>query len=128
MSQSTAKSIDMLFKKYILHELGELSAEDYQRLNEFQLFSVYNRSPENWDVTLFNILNFSETLTIAIWSSWINYQRYQDNSVEEFADLFIQDYFADDSSVDIWKDGELEDAKQLVREYRLLTEAERNAS
>lgn len=128
MSESTPKSIDMLFKKYILQELGELPIEDYQKLNELQLFSVYNRPPENWNVTLFNILNFSETLNIAIWSSWINHQRYEDKSVEEFADGFVQDYFADDSRIDIWEEGQLEAAQRLIQEYRLLTETERSAS
>jgi hypothetical protein len=115
--------MDALFKNFILNELNLLSDKKNNSLNELNLYVVYKRPQEDWTLTISNVLNLSPTIGISIWHLWIKNQKIaqeknQKYTAESFAEGFIENFYKDDSKVDVWEDNQLEEAKIIIQEFK----------
>ncbi len=114
--------MSVLFQ-YILNELGELDSQEQQNLNELKLYKVFKRSEEDWTVTVKSALDLSSTIDIAIWHLWIkNSNIAKQQNIEytkaDFALDFIDNYYAEDSKVDVWTAEQLKSAEELIKNYQ----------
>jgi hypothetical protein len=117
---STPDYMRGLFKDYILDVLGVLPKERDEALNDLNLSEVMETGAERWQDSIAKTLQFSETMDIAILDLWHrNREHFKDDAgnpdPDWFADIFIDKYHADNSQVDIWPPGELDAAKQRIR-------------
>lgn len=123
MNEQEPDYMTFFFKKYIQYTLDQLSEEENTNFNSLKLYNVYKRKPEDWTETISAVLNLSSTINIAIWDLWIKNSKIaeQENleyTADQFADGFIENYFLEDSKVDVWEGTQLEEAKKLIEEFR----------
>lgn len=69
------------------------------------------------------MLQLSNTIEVAIQNSWVSRLSENGDSDENldadvFAKEFADQYFAQDSQVDVWAEGALEQAKERIAEYK----------
>jgi len=122
-NSSEPEYIDVLFKNFILLELGNLPDEENQKTNEQKPYEVYERTEEDWTATVAAVLNFSETIEVAIWDGWIKSSEYAkaigiDFTISQFADQFIEKYNSKDNNIDVWEENQLEEAKKNIERYK----------
>ena len=120
---ATPNYIDKLFEKYILNELGFLNEEEQLKLEDLHLHKAFDREKEPWTETLHNVMQLSETMTTTIWHLWIkNSESYRSKGEElnpvDYAELFIENYYKEGSTLDVWEEDKLEEAKRVIEEYR----------
>ena len=71
------------------------------------------------------MLNLSETIEIAIKDLWLRNSKIPENdgtqlTAERFADLFIENYYVENSKVDMWESElDLNNAKKRIAESNL---------
>ncbi len=125
-SQKNKINIDMFFKAFILDTLKELPAEKNSMIEEMNLDNVFSTDFNDWKKTIKKVLNLSETIEIAIKDLWLrNSEVVKKNegtelNAEQFADLFIENYYKEDSKVDVWENElDLDIAKKRIAKMDL---------
>ncbi len=125
-SQKNKMNIDMFFKAFILDTLKELPAEKNSMIEEMNLDNVFSTDFNDWKKTIKKVLNLSETIEIAIKDLWLrNSEVVKKNegtelNAEQFADLFIENYYKEDSKVDVWENElDLDIAKKRIAKMDL---------
>jgi hypothetical protein len=116
------ETLELFSEFYVVDVIGMLPAETSAVIANFFANHAPNFVPANgdWRSGVKNSLNFSETIDIAILDLWY---RNTDISLRDgwtlhpwhFAKLFLNNYFADNSTVDVWPGDALHQAKERIR-------------
>ncbi len=113
------------FEMYVCDVIEELPQTTKTSLDDFseQYPSFFEEYGGRWRDFVKEAFNLSETIEIAIWDLWIrNVQNAMRDGWEykpwHYAMDFVENYFIDDSQIDIWEGGEFELAKKRVKEFR----------
>ena len=117
----SGNAIDLFFEFFIIDVLGELPKETLHAMNDFS--SELGDLNGDWRQWVRAKCNLSLTIETAILDLWF---RNGDNARNTgwslhpwyFAKLFSQNYFADNSPVDVWIGNALEAAKARVAARR----------
>ena len=129
MSDSANDYMSFFFQQYVLHVLGKLPTEAYTKYNEVRLYTAFQREEEDWTVTIPAVLQLSETVEVAIWHLWVinataAEQRGDTLDPEDYAFGFVENYYKEESRVDIWEGDQLEEAKRQIAAYQAQYPAE----
>ena len=123
--QKTDININVFFKAYILDTLKELPSEKNAMIEQMNFDKVFSTDFGNWKKTIKKVLNLSDTIEIAIKDLWLRNSAIAKNdgtvlSAGQFADLFIENYYLENSKVDIWEnESDLNKAKKRISESNL---------
>lgn len=112
----------LFFEYYVLDTIGFLPKANYLSLNDMMLYKTFNLEEMDWKETVKYVLSLSDTIEIAITDLWYRNSDIADKeefdyAPEQFAMDFVDLYFKEDSKIDIWQVGELEQAKKRIEEY-----------
>ena len=117
------KPVLLLFEIFVLDVIGRLSPEKRQGIQELNVQKIFKTKSEHWKSALKEVLQLSTTIETSILNSW--YTKLDDNGgtdenidAEAFSKEFADRYFEEGSQVDVWHEGALENAKELIAEYR----------
>jgi len=117
--------LDFFFELYIVYTLNELPQGTLDALESFsnKHSSFFESTNGNWKQSVVSQLNLSKTIDIAIWDLWIrNSKTATENGwiyhPWHFAKNFLENYFSEDSEVDIWTPETLENAKERIRMFQ----------
>ncbi|MDH5257075.1 MAG: hypothetical protein OEX07_03675 [Gammaproteobacteria bacterium] len=118
----------LFFEKYILNVIGCLPEDKQDILQNINLQEIFNSQSSNWRNVVREVLHLSSTIDLAIMYQWHLYlDNAQSHGLEldpiAFSQLFVDEYFSDNSSIDVWTEETLMDAKQFVQENQLLQKA-----
>ena len=118
----------LFFEKYILNVIGCLAADKQDILKNINLQEIFNTRSTNWQDVVCEVLHLSSTIDIAIMYQWHLYLEKMQDTAEEvdavkFSKQFVDDYFSEDSDIDIWTDESLMQAKKYIQENQLLQKA-----
>ena len=123
--QKTNMNIDVFFKTFILDTLKELPTEKNELIENMNLDKVFSTDFNDWKKTIKKVLNLSDTIEIAIKDLWLRNSEISKNNgneltADEFADLFIENYYTENSKVDVWEnESDLNNAKKRIAESNL---------
>ena len=114
--------INLLFESMVLDVIGHLPDSKRQTLKSMNLQKVFNTGASEWREVLRETLHLSDTIEIAILDLWL---RKRETGIKQgivydpvaFSQDFTDNYFADDSQVDVWPPGALEAARKRITEY-----------
>jgi len=117
------KPVLLLFEIFVLDTIGRLSSEKRKGMQDLNIKKIFNTNAEHWKPALREVLQLSNTIEIAIQNSWVsklgeNGDSDENVDVDIFAKEFTDQYFAQDSQVDVWAEGALEQAKERIAEYK----------
>lgn len=117
------KPVLLLFEIFVLDATGRLSTEKRKGIQELNIKKIFNTKAEHWKPALREVLQLSNTIEVAIQNSWVSRLSENGDSDENldadvFAKEFADRYFAQDSQVDVWAEGALEQAKERIAEYK----------
>ncbi|MEO9480099.1 MAG: hypothetical protein ABJO28_14455 [Maribacter dokdonensis] len=121
----TDMNINVFFKAFILDTLKELPTEKNELIGNLNLDNVFSTDFNDWKKTIKKVLNLSDTIEIAIKDLWLRNSEIAKNdgtnlNVDQFADLFIENYYVENSKVDIWEsESDLNNAKKRIAESNL---------
>jgi len=104
---------------YVMAVIGALPAEIRLEMDRLDLQSVFKTKASEWRQVLRETLALSETFDTAILDLWF---RWTDAALaeekvyppEQFAAGFTDNYFAEDSKIDVWLPGALEAAHARI--------------
>jgi hypothetical protein len=117
------RPMDFFFEFYIMEVIGALPAQSIAALDAFSAEHGDIFATGDWRAEVRTSLNLSDTIDVAILDLWY---RNSDTVREQgdkyhpwhFAINFADEYFADDSQVDVWADGALEAAKARIARHQ----------
>ena len=117
------RPLNLLFEAFVLDVIGHLPDAKRQTLQAMNLQKVFNTRASEWRAVLRETLHLSETIEIAMLDLWYrNRETLREQGQEydpiAFSQDFTDNYFADDTKVDVWPDGALDAAKQRIADYR----------
>jgi len=121
----TDMNINVFFKAFILDTLKELPTEKSELIGNMNLDNVFSTDFNDWKKTIKKVLNLSDTIEIAIKDLWLRNSEIAKNdgtelNADQFADLFIENYYVENSKVDIWEsESDLNNAKKRIAESNL---------
>ena len=121
----TDMNINVFFKAFILDTLKDLPTEKNTLIENMNLDNVFSTDFNDWKKTIKKVLNLSDTIEIAIKDLWLRNSEIAKNDGTElnsdrFADLFIENYYIENSKVDIWEsESDLNSAKKRIAESNL---------
>jgi hypothetical protein len=113
------------FEMYVVDVLNKLPKDTIAALAEFSskhpaLFAGYGG---DWRQFVAQESHLSDTIDVAIWDLWIRNSKTAKQDGWDahpwfYAQLFSQNYLADESRVDVWEGNALKEAKQRIEEFR----------
>ena len=119
------RPLDFFFGMFVIDELEELPDESKSALSTFSdkhpdFFADTNG---DWKKFVIEQCHLSDTIETAIWDLWI---RNSVNAKENgwtyhpwhYAQNFADNYFADDSKIDVWEGDTLDAAKKRIEEHK----------
>jgi hypothetical protein len=115
--------INLLFEAFVLDVIGQLPAAKRQTLQAMNLQKVFSTQASEWRAVLRETLHLSDTIGVAILDLWYRNREALRKQGQEyppvaFSQDFTDNYFADDSKVDVWPDGALDAAKKRIVDYQ----------
>lgn len=115
-----ANPIYLIFECYIEDTIGHLPEIKSKTLQEMNLQKVFKTKSSDWKAVIRETLHLSRTIDIAILDIWYLYREGFDHDNGEpnsylFSQLFVDDYMADGSTIDVWPPGTLTAAKARIR-------------
>jgi hypothetical protein len=115
--------INILFEALVLDVMGCLPEAKRQTLQAMNLQSIFNTKASEWRDVLRETLHLSDTIDIAILDLWYRNREALRKQGQEydpvaFSQDFTDNYFVDQSKVDVWPAGALDAAKKRIAEYR----------
>jgi len=107
----------LFFETYVLDVIGALP--DDTRIRSDDVARVFGEDSGGWREALQSALRLSSTIEVAILDHWYrhaaSYGDYEPQFVPfAFAQDFVDRYFEEGSTVDVWGEGELEAARSRV--------------
>lgn len=122
----TDMNINVFFKAFIMDTLNELPTEKLNLIRNMNLDNVFSTDFNDWKKTIKKVLNLSETIEIAIKDLWLRNSEIAKKertelSADQFADFLIENYYVENSKVDIWEsNSDLNNAKKRRAESNLV--------
>jgi len=113
----------LFFEKYILDVIGELSNDKETVLQQINLQATFNTKQSAWKDVIREVLHLSSTIDTAILFQWyktVEEHQIQSTSADSdiFCKRFVNDYFKENSNIDVWTDDTLSAAKIFIIESR----------
>ena len=112
------------FEMYLVDVIDELSEDTLQALENFSakhptFFEVHGG---DWRKHVVEEFRLSDTIEIAIWDLWItNSANAEPDGWKyhpwHYAQNFADNYFSEESGVDVWEGNALEEAKKRIDAY-----------
>ncbi len=117
------KPVLLLFEIFILDAIGRLPAEKRKGIQDLNIKKIFNTLAEHWKPALREVLQLSTTIEVAIQNRWIsklseNGDSDENVDTDQFAREIADQYFVQDSQIDVWAEGALEQAKERIAEYK----------
>lgn len=119
------RPLEFFFEMYVVDVLNKLPKETLAALAEFSskhptFFAAHGG---DWRQYVVKESHLSGTIEVAIWDLWIRNSAtaQRDGWVPHpwfYAQLFSENYLAEDSRVDVWEGNALQEAKQRIEKYR----------
>jgi hypothetical protein len=111
-----------LFANFVLAANDMLPREKFELLESLNLAARFNIEPKDWRLVIKQVLHLSDTIEIAILDLWytnqdIAAQRKIEYHHNQFALDFVDNYFKEDSQIDIWPDDSLNRAKERIKRF-----------
>src|SRR6185436_12476260 len=114
-SRNAENPMRTLFANFVLATIDMLPREKFEILASLNLAARFNIEPKDWRLVIKQVLHLSDTIEIAILDLWYTNQdiaalrntKYHPN---QFAIDFVENYFKEDSLIDIWTDDSLKRA------------------
>jgi len=111
-----------LFANFVLATIDMLPREKYEILESLNLAARFNIEPKDWRLVIKQVLHLSDTIEIAILDLWytnqdIAAQRKVEYHPNQFAIDFVENYFKEDSQIDIWPENSLTRAKERIKRF-----------
>ncbi len=116
------KPVYLFFENLVLDIIGELSVEKRKVLDELNLQFIFGSKAHNWQEVIRETLQLSNTLDVAVLNEWYRNLDGELDAVypaRKFAEHFVDAYFAPDSTIDVWNEASLENARQRIEEHQL---------
>ena len=118
-ARSSEKPMGRLLAFLVMDILEALPDEQDARLESMNLYQAFGLPPCNWRQAVISALHLQETFPIAVLDLWyknsdIALAKGQSYPAQEFALNFVDKYNAEDSKVDYWPPGSLEQARAFV--------------
>jgi len=108
----------LFFENFILDLIGQLEPERQEYLASLNLHKVFNTKATEWREVVREALQLSDTIEIAILDRWLRLQEANDPIAPlDFAMQFSDDYFADNSTVDVWDEATFCEAVSRIEKY-----------
>lgn len=113
--------VKLFFEDYVLDTIGEMTPERSREIQELNLRRIFKTRSAAWREVLEETLHLSETLPLAILDLWFRNRaaaRKQGAAYDPraFAMDLVDHYLAEDSKVDVWPPGALEEARRRIAE------------
>jgi len=126
-SRYSDSPMDLFFESLILDTIGVLPSEKNTEFNALNLHETFKVDPMDWKLITKKVLDLSDTIEIAILDLWIRNRdiatgqniKYEPS---QFAIGFVENYYKEDSKVDVWEGDNLEQAKRRIEEYQSKTD------
>ncbi|BDS07363.1 hypothetical protein NT6N_24030 [Oceaniferula spumae] len=119
------RPLEYFFEMYVIDVIEELPEASLNALADFSSKhpTFFEKHGGDWRKHVVVESHLSDTIEIAIWDLWI---RNSANASRDgwtyhpwhFAQNFADNYFADDSRVDVWEGNSLEEAKARIKAHR----------
>lgn len=119
------RPLDYFFEMYVIDVLDKLPEATSRALDEFSTKhpTFFEKHNGDWRKYVVAESHLSDTIEVAIWDLWI---RNSANARQagwqyhpwHYAQNFADNYFADDTKVDVWEGNALEQAKQRIEAHR----------
>ncbi len=104
--------IYLFFEAYILDTIGKRPPEmDLDDMDVAGMFDL--KEPMGWKDAVKVVLNLSDTIDTAILDLWYRNRKHYDDP-RHFAINFVDEYYRDNSLVDVWPPGALDAAKERI--------------
>ena len=116
------KPVLLFFEKFVLDTIGELESKQRKILDELDLKKVFGTQSSHWRDVIIEVLHLSNTIQIAVLDEWFKYidsKELQNQGADAmtFTREFADNYFNDNSDIDIWPDEEsLEAARARIKQ------------
>jgi hypothetical protein len=99
---------DIFFESFILDTIGYLSEEKAEIIKQMDLAAIFKTVPRDWKEIVKEVLGLSDTIEIAILDLWYrNRDILKGQGIDyepvQFAKDFVDNYYKDDSRIDVWK-------------------------
>jgi hypothetical protein len=96
-----------------------LTKEENDAIVKLNLSKVFKKEQADWKFVIKSVLNLSDTLEIAILDLRYKYRDISETQNAEFFPIkfsqdFVDNYYKEDSQVDIWQGNDLEEAKNRI--------------
>lgn len=119
------RPLDFFFEMYVVYVLGELPPETVIALKDFSEKhpTFFADCGGDWLAYVVKHCKLSDTIEIAIWDLWIRNAATAkrvgwDFHPWHYAQDFAENYFIDDSRIDVWPGNALEGARKRIEEYK----------
>jgi hypothetical protein len=119
------RPIDFFFELLILDVLDELPATTNAAVQQLIMETpgLFAGAGGDWKVGTRQKLHLSDTIDIAIQDLWIRNSKI---ALDQgwichpwyFAKIFLQNYFPDDSQIDVWEGDALKEAKARIADWK----------
>jgi len=118
----------LFFEKYILDIVDALPDEKRDILENMNLQEIFKTHASHWREIVREVLQLSSTIDIAITYHWLLYldeMNSNDQTIDptEFSQNFVDAYFSEMSTIDLWTEDSLMQAKQYIQENQTLQKA-----
>jgi len=110
-----------LFICFILDTVNELPNDQEDKIKAMNLGQVLKVQSNDWRYVIKSALNLSDTIEIAIMDLWLkNSERAYTEEISlnssTFANMFIENFYAENSRIDIWNnESDLIRAKDRIK-------------
>jgi len=113
------KPVLLLFELLVLDTIGQLTDVKRQGVEAMDVKAMLGTEAADWKSAVSESLKLSGTIDVAVLEEWYSAKEKEgDVDAEAFAQAFADGYFADNSQVDVWGEGELEAAKKHIEECK----------
>ncbi len=114
----------LFFENYILDVLGKLPHEKQNTLQEIDLQRVFGTRATAWKDVVREVLQLSSTIDLAILDEWYKAieaaeQQAGDIDAHRFCQAFVDAYFAENSTLDVWDEASLLKARERVHRHQM---------
>ncbi|MDH5218569.1 MAG: hypothetical protein OEX19_12785 [Gammaproteobacteria bacterium] len=125
------KPVLLFFEKFVLDIIGELESKQRKILDELDLKTVFGTQSSHWRDVIIEVLHLSNTIQIAVLDEWFKYidgkeQQNQRADAISFTQEFADEYFNDNSGIDVWpNEDSLEAARVRIKQRQKELDKER---
>lgn len=114
----------IFFENYVLDIIGALAPEKQDILQGLELQKIFGTQAQAWKDVVREALHLSSTIDIAILYQWyktVDANTALDTQIDpaQFSKEFVDNYFHENSQIDVWDEESLTKAKALIRRHQL---------